>query len=429
MALKPHQKFGLALTIIALASISALTLASAPDQVQTAADTSVWCLLCGDLGVVDVTLNILLFIPLGIGLSLLGLSRWRALMIVALASITVETLQLSFIAGRDASLSDLLTNTIGGMLGYWLGPNLPRLVIPVPRSAFRLAIGTLILWMMQQAFAAWALQPSLPRSVYYGQWAPELGQFDHFSGKVFQVTVNGVQLGNGRFDASDVVRAELANPSMELNVQAESGEITERTAPIFSIFDDQQRGILLVGAKDRDLVIHLRTRLDRLRLRSPSIVLPGAIPPAAGVRMAIKAEYGRARYRVQVLDQDQVFSREVPMSASWGWSFVLPFSYEFGPAARWLTISWLAGFWLMIGFWAAQSRRAGVLTWWGLLVLTLLIGLAGIPSFFGLEIAAIGEWIAAMAGAALGWTLGIWGSSVSRLSARRTAHRRATEVR
>src|SRR6185312_15817912 len=97
---------------------------------------------------------------------------------------------------------------------------------PAPRTAFRLAVAAMSLWMLQQAFAAWALQPSLPRSVYYGQWAAELGQFDSFTGKVFQVTANGLPLGNGRFDASEVVRAELESPRMELNVQARSGELT-----------------------------------------------------------------------------------------------------------------------------------------------------------------------------------------------------------
>jgi hypothetical protein len=396
---------GLVVAVLSIAIIAAATLIPARDQASMAADTSVWCLVCGGLGVTDVALNILLFVPLGIGLSLLGVSRWRGITLIVLTTLTVEVLQLSFIPGRDASLSDLLTNTIGGMLGLWLGPNLGKALFPAPPLAFRLAIATLVLWMLQQAFAAWAVAPVLPASVYYGQWAPELAQFDHFTGTVTSVTLNELPLGNGRFEATDRVRAELMRPEFELEVLAQSGTRTEKTAPIFSIFDDQQREILLLGTGRANLIFHLRTRLDPLRLRSPSIALPGAVPEDSGSTLSVRVNYDGARYRLQMTGESRVDSLVVPVSASWGWSFALPFSYDFGAGAPWLTALWLAGFWLVAGFWAAQSRRAPIV-WWGLIAVTLVIGLGGIPTFFGLAVAAGSEWVAALAGAALGWAAG-----------------------
>jgi hypothetical protein len=404
--LKPRQRFDWVITILALAAIAAATLVPNPEQAQTAADTNVWCLVCGDLGVVDVGLNVLLFVPLGIGLSLLTGSRLRTLVIVALTSLTVEVLQLSVVAGRDASLSDLLTNTAGGMLGYWLGPNLGRAAFPGPVAGFRLAVGGMVLWLLQQGFTGWALERKLPPSVYYGQWAPELGQFDRFTGTVSRVSLNGLSLGNGRFKRSDVVRAELGRPAMELDVAALSGTLTEETAPIFSIFDDHQREILLVGARGRDLVFHLRTRLDGFRLRSPSIVLKGAIPEAPGQRMAIRVRYDGSRYRLEARDANSIFVGEVPVSASWGWSLVLPFVYGFGPGARWPTMLWLGGLWFLIGYWAAMASERGALAWWAFIGVTLLAGLAGIPSITGLERGALSEWIGALLGAAIGWVLG-----------------------
>ncbi|MEP7324901.1 MAG: VanZ family protein, partial [Gemmatimonadota bacterium] len=369
---------------------------------QTAADTNIWCLVCGDLGAVDVGLNILLFIPLGIGLSLMGVSRPRALVIVGLTTLTVEVLQLSIITGRDASLSDLLTNSAGGMLGIWLAPGLSRLVFPSPVVALRLAAGGIILWLLQQTFAAWALERRPTDSVYYGQWAPELAQFDRFTGTVSRVTLNGLPLGSGRFAESDVVRGELARPSFEVNVGARSGTLTERTAPIFSIFDDHQREILLLGASRRDLVFHLRTRLDGLRLRSPSIVLPGAIPENPDQPLAIRVKYDGAVYHLDARDPRAEVAGNVRVSASWGWSFVLPFAHNFGPGTPWLTMLWLAGFWVPIGYWAGRSGgRASV--WWTIIALTFLIGLAGVPAGFGLQIGATSEWAAALIGALAGW--------------------------
>lgn len=405
MALKPQQKLGLAVMVLALLAIGLTTLLPSPQQIQTSSDTSVWCLLCGALGVVDVTLNILLFLPLGSGLGLFGMRRARALGIIVLTSLTVEVLQLGLIPGRDASLSDLLTNTAGGVLGYWLGPKLMRLLRPDPRLGYRLAVGTMILWVLQQAFAGWALQRRLPASVYYGQWAPALGQFDQFTGSVWSVTLNGLPLGNGRLSASRMVRAELSRPSFEINVQARSGELTQRTAPIFSIFDDQQREILLVGARQNDLVFHLRTRLAGLHLRSPSIALPDVLPASADSLIAIKVQLDGTRYRIQLGTTGRVVSRLVPSSASWGWSFLLPFSYDFGFEAWWLTGLWLGGFWLLVGYWAAQSQ-SGVFIWWSFMALTMIIGLAVVPSLMGLVVGAISEWGAAVLGAAIGWGLG-----------------------
>lgn len=400
-----RQKLGLALTLLAVGCIAGATLLPTPEQAQTAADTNVWCLVCGDLGAVDVTLNILLFIPLGIGLSLLGGSFARTLLIVMLTSLAVEVLQLSLIAGRDASLSDLLTNVAGAMLGYWLAPNLGRIVFPGPGTGFRLAVGFLLLWLLQQAFAAWALERRLPASVYYGQWAPELAQFDRFTGAVSRVMLNELPLSNGKFRESDVVRGELGRPEIEINVAARSGALTRRTAPIFSIFDDHQREILLVGAKGRDLVFHLRTRLDGLRLRSPSILLPGAVPESPDQPMGIRVTYDGARYRLEARNPVASYSRDVPVSPSWGWSFVLPFGYDFGPGARGLTMLWLAGFWFLIGYWAGAVGRHRALAVWVVFAATLIIGLAAIPELVGLEIGAVTEWAGALIGAAVGWGL------------------------
>jgi hypothetical protein len=59
-------------------------------------------------------------------------------------------------------------------------------------------------------------------------------------------------------------------------------------------------------------VFHLRTRLDGFRLRSPSIVLQGAIPEAPGQRMAIRVRYDGSRYRLETMDANSIFRRGSP---------------------------------------------------------------------------------------------------------------------
>ncbi len=400
-----RQKLGLTVTLLALAAIAAVTLVPTPEQAEQASDTSLWCLVCGQLGVVDVLLNVLLFLPLGVGLRLLGFPVFRALLIIGFTTLTVEVLQMAVVTGRDASLSDLITNTIGGSLGYALGVELRRLVLPSPRTGRWLAGLGLLVWLGQEAFAGWALHRDLPASVYYGQWAPELGQFDRFTGQVVSVTLNGMPLGTSRFRHSDQVRGELDKPVSGFRVEAVSGELTAKTAPIFSIFDDHQREIALVGVNRQDIVFHLRTRLDRLRLRSPSILVPGAVPSTAGQPLVIEAGMDHSRFMIKVDHAGGRYQRSVALSPSWGWSFVLPFSYDFGATASLLTALWLLGFWVPIGYWTGAAARGSDTgwPWWAALGIIMGTGLAMIPRLMGLEIVGPVEWTAALGGAALGW--------------------------
>jgi hypothetical protein len=123
------------LTGLALLAIGALTLWSAPSQVLQAQRTPVSCLVCGDVGGADVLLNLALFAPLGLGLAGLGRSLRVTLLIAFLVSFSVELLQYTVIIGRDATLSDLITNTAGGGLGWLVARHSGQLVAPSRRTA------------------------------------------------------------------------------------------------------------------------------------------------------------------------------------------------------------------------------------------------------------------------------------------------------
>ena len=109
----PQRVFGRALWIAGLLFIAVLTLT--PQYQATKAPVSL-CLLCGDTSILDAILNVLLFIPFGMGLRLAGMSRRRVFAIALLTTVTVETLQY-WIPGRDSSLGDLITNSSGAFIG------------------------------------------------------------------------------------------------------------------------------------------------------------------------------------------------------------------------------------------------------------------------------------------------------------------------
>lgn len=87
--------------------------------------------------VVEVGLNVLLFVPL----SLLGafvLDRWRVVgwLLAGLAlSLVVEGVQAVLLTGRSATVSDLLANTAGAGLGILAALVLRRRLAGVPRRS------------------------------------------------------------------------------------------------------------------------------------------------------------------------------------------------------------------------------------------------------------------------------------------------------
>jgi glycopeptide antibiotics resistance protein len=66
--------------------------------------------------------NLLLLLPVGLfgPIALPWLSRWwRVLLVAAVISASIELAQL-FIPERSADVDDVMFNTVGALLGYWL---------------------------------------------------------------------------------------------------------------------------------------------------------------------------------------------------------------------------------------------------------------------------------------------------------------------
>jgi hypothetical protein len=121
-----------------------------------------------------------LFAPLGLGLALSGVPGKRALVAMCALSVLIETAQFFVISGRDSTVGDVLTNTLGGALGYLIG-RYPRFwLLPPPRGARILVAAWAMIWLIVQVVSSIAFTVSIPRSVYYGQIARRLGSFAVF---------------------------------------------------------------------------------------------------------------------------------------------------------------------------------------------------------------------------------------------------------
>jgi hypothetical protein len=173
---------GLVLAGLALVAVATLTPASDPRHLELS--TPLWCLVCGDEGGADVAANLLLFLPLAIGLRLSGWSWRRTVATAAAISFTVELLQLTVVPGRDASLSDVLTNTTSGAIGATLAPFLPRVLWPTPPGARVLLAGGAVVWLAALSISAWLLAPGLPAGRITSRWAHQVRAPDPVDGRV-----------------------------------------------------------------------------------------------------------------------------------------------------------------------------------------------------------------------------------------------------
>ena len=88
-----RRKIGLVALAAGAAFIALMTLLPQPGQEELVRATPPTCLVCGPLGGVDVILNVILFLPFGLGLGLLGLP-WPAVLAAGLGTSGLVALPL-----------------------------------------------------------------------------------------------------------------------------------------------------------------------------------------------------------------------------------------------------------------------------------------------------------------------------------------------
>lgn len=390
------------LTLATVIGIALLTLAPIRGQGSASAATPFLCIVCGPLGGVDVLLNVVLFLPFGVGLVLAGARLRMALMVAAAFTFAIELLQWRVIPGRDASLSDLITNSAGGMLGALIAHRLPGWIAPERARARRLAIAASGAWLAVQAFTAWGVGIGPPPGPWFGQHAPRSDNFP----SPFVGWIAGARLGSVVVPDSPIGDVALARRALlegaPFIVDAVPGGTPRWTAAIARVSDASHREVIVLGQIRRSVILRVRMRVAALRLRVPPVRLDDAMPlvRAGAPRQSLQPVRiaGRVDDRHLVLRVESaagVRERRVAPSPSWGWSFLLPFeNYALGAEARWLTALWIAGLLLPVAFWlrhatgsttAYASAMAGVAG----------IGLAVVPAVAGLAPVHWSEWLAA----------------------------------
>jgi hypothetical protein len=328
-------------------------------------------------------------------------------------SALIETAQFLFIPGRSSTIGDVLTNSLGGALGFAIARHTFVLIYPRARMAMSLTIGWSAVWVTIQTASAFGFSPAFPRSRYYGEIAPSLGNFEQFRGRVFHASIADVVVPDTRFNDSPRVR-ELLIGGATVTTTVLLADSSRATAPIVRVADADEREILLLAQNGADLVFGVRTGAAALRLRPPLFALADglvAVPPdgrgLAVNALTLSAGYSAREVWMSVQSRAR-HSRRIPITAALGWTMLLPFQWFIEGSRAELAISaiWTACLLLPIGYWLGGAirfpgadmgpmiRTAAV----AIASLFFLVGLIVVPHAFGVNPASPTDWLAALAG-------------------------------
>lgn len=381
------RRLSVGLLVLLVAVILAVTLAPTGGVRR---GSSEFCLICGDRGLADAILNVLLFLPLGFVAATAGFRGVRIYVLAALFSAGIEGIQV-FMASRDGSLGDLVFNTVGFVVGVQLFR--ARIYWSRSPASWGRALAFAAFFLSFLVLTAYLFQPSYPRSTYYGQWTPKLGQLARYEGRVLVARIGSQSLVPGPLRNSEEVRAAL-RAREPLEIRALAGPTPARLASLLSIADEQQRQIILLGPDGADLVFGFRTRARAARLDSPDLRLAGAFRRVRPREpMLIRIWHQGRGYCLQL---DAVMRCRVGYTVGQGWALLLPTAK--GPA--WLRqvvdALWLALLVFPIGFWAPGGWRFVTLG------VGLLLAVWHVPQLIGLVGPPGGELLGTALGLAAG---------------------------
>ncbi len=382
------------LPTIVLGAVTALILAVTlfPATGQTGY-LPVTCIFCGEHATADALSNVILFLPLGFALAWWrpGSKAWRW---GPLLSLAIEMAQ-RFIAGRDASVGDVLTNTAGTLLGWvawrYVMTGAPR---PAPR-AWPLAAAA---YAAVVAATVWMLQPAPTTAAYFAMWTPVLGHFEWYRGRVLGARLDADSLGaRPVLDAAPI--REFVYGQRAAHIRFIAGKGTVILAPIVAVFDVDRQEIMLVGVDGGEVVFRHRRHSAGWRMDGPDARFEKAAArwmPGDTITLSV-ARNARGTC-LTLRDETRCIPRITPGMA---WS-LLNYPESLHRIHGVLSLLWSCGLMTLLG-WCAGTRRAALAAGSvGLAALWLLpLFIAGAP-------APPAELVAAVAGLPLGVALRRW---------------------
>ena len=234
------------------------------------------CVLCGDRGIADGTLNALLYLPLGMYLRLRhGWAISRIMGAAFCLSLCIEVAQLA-IPGRFSSTGDLAWNSLGGALGAWWAPRIAQVLSR--QADFRATLVVTALVGLVALAPGVLFVPATRDAPLFVGWNPDLADMEGYPGPVLSSELAGTALRPGSpVDARWMEESLLSGHTLRvafLTTPSRPG-----MSPLFHVTDGEKSAVL-VTVRRTDFVIELRTRATSLGLDSPLLLFPGQLEGA-----------------------------------------------------------------------------------------------------------------------------------------------------
>jgi hypothetical protein len=367
-----------------------------------------------------VAANLALFLPLGLALRACGLGPWRAAAAAGACSVAVELLQAAGIPGRDPTLSDVVANTGGALLGAWAAGRARGWAAPAPGAARRLAAGAGGAWLVAAALAAALLgretaADAPPPRASAGLAAPPFGWY---GGEVVEATVDGWRSGRRPAGTGPASVLATLGPRTTATARLRGGDHGGRTVPFLYVHDGAGRLQLSLAQSGPDLVIYARRRADRWRLREPAVRLAGALAAvqgrAADAEAVVRVELAGDTVRASVAGGGRLAADTSVVAPTTAWSLVVPSARVGGPERPALTAAYLAALLAPLGYWlwwgTRDLSRAGRAAAGAAAATAVAGGLGAAPRLAAMTPATAGEWAFAGAAVAAGWLAAAWGA-------------------
>jgi hypothetical protein len=375
----------------AVLAILVATLAPAGTELAPGWNTAI---VGGDDALAGVVQNVLLFLPFGAALGLMGMRTLRLAALGALLSFAVEFAQ-QWIPGRDPSLGDICFNTLGTALGGLLVYSAPWWLTPPLRRAAWQSLGAALAVAGVWFATGWLFQPAHPPTPYGVALRPDFSHLGLYTGRVLAASLGPVSL-------TPASHLDTGGPPLGtgavLRVVAVAGPGSpQRLSPLLAITDERDRWVVLLSIDGTDLSLWFRTHgtdwwADRPELRARD-ALAGVAP---GDTFAVAAWRENGSFCL-ARDSHRWCHRAYTLADGWK----LIFDLEHGH--RWLLAlleaGWLGGLLVPVGWWARRhwcSAAALVVAGGGLVAAPALTGLGPTPLH-----ALIGALAGLAAGAAL----------------------------
>ena len=414
-----------------VASIALIAFATLTPGVASGADAAHWQFTAGSTPLTDACSNVLLFVPLGVALVLLGVRVPVAASVGVLLALAIEISQSTgHPVGRYATVADIIANGIGAVGGAMVASSKARWMQPNARDAQRLAyrwsamvvvIVTLTAWLLSSLhrFSDDATLPTLSRL----ENAPS---YPWFSGTVVRSAVSGVELVH-RGTGPVLVAAPIA--AREARVTVVGRDDRHAFVPLLYVHDARDTTpYILLGQFGDDAVLRSPRHGDAFGLRMPQLVVRGAFTTGAaatgvaakidGATRELAAAVTSAQLTVRALQEAQWQSApsvdlreaQLDLTASLGWLIVQPVIGDDETSRTLGTIAWLLLLVAPALFWSGRSGERRVRT--GIVVLSGILGVFLLtPIVFGVARLPLWQWSTLLAAATFGVLTSHWTNS------------------